>query len=65
MNVREGKKVENKKKRFPLPFLLFCESLVTIKENTDRKIEKRRKKERKKERKKIRIEYKSNSTLLT
>ena len=49
MNVREGKKVENKKKQwFPLPFLLFCESLVTIKENTGRKIEK---KERKKERK--------------
>ena len=49
---RSGKR--KKKKRFPLYFLISYESLVSVKENTDRK----KKEERKK--KKIRIEHKPN-----
>ena len=37
--------VKRKKKRFPLSFLISYESLVSVKENTDRK---KKKKERKK-----------------
>ena len=48
---RSGK---GKKKLFPLSFLISYESLVSVKENTDRK----KKEERKK--KKIRIEHKPN-----
>ena len=49
------KKKKKKKKRFPLSSLLPFGSLVSVKENTERK---RKKGERKK--KKIRIEHKPN-----
>ena len=61
MNVREQVEVKKRKIMIPLPFLLSCELLVSVKENTDMKWKKRR---RKKERIKIRIEHKTNSMLL-
>ena len=51
-----GGRIKQNKKSFPLPSMLSYESLMSVKENTDRK--------RKKE-KKIRIEHKPNGTLLT
>ena len=58
MNVCFVSRRKNKtnKKLFPLPSMLSYESLMSVKENRDRK--------RKKE-KKIRIEHKPNGTLLT
>ena len=59
MDIREQVEVAKIKILIPSTSLLSCESLVSAKENTDRK---RKKKE---ERKKIRIEHKPNWTLLT
>ena len=45
---------KQEKQWFPLPFLLSCESLVSVKENTNKK----EKKSKNKEKKKIRIQHK-------
>ena len=58
MNVRLRVEVENKKNDFPSTVPCY-ESLVSLKENTDRKT-KKYKKERKK---KIRLEHKPNCTV--
>ena len=58
MNIREQVQVENKKNiLIPSTSLLICESLVSVKENIDRK---RKEKEEKKKKRIIRIEHKPN-----
>ena len=47
MNIREQVEVEKIKVLIPSTSLLSCESLVSAKENTDRKKKKKKKKEKK------------------